>query len=191
MDKGTLEIRWHGRGGQGVVTAAKILAESALEEDKYFQALPEYGAERMGAPIRAYTRVSSDPILPLCQVTEPDVVVVLDSSLLSVIDVTEGLKGDGLMLVNTPLPPAEVRSRLGLKGGRVYTVDASRIARDTIGRNIPNSPMLGALVRATGLVDRDTVAGQLRHKMGATMKEELVQANVAAFEQAHEETKEG
>ncbi len=186
-----VEIRWHGRGGQGVVTASKLLAEAALEEGKDFQALPDYGAERMGAPIRAYTRISSRPIVLHCQVTEPDVVVVTDSSLLSVINVTEGLKDGGLLIVNTALTPAEVQKSLGYNKGRIYTVDATAIAMETMGRNIPNVPMLGALLKAIEVVKKESMVSEIRSKLSETMKSELVEANLSAFEKAYNETKAG
>ncbi len=178
------EIRWHARGGQGAVTASKILAETALEEGKYFQGMPDYGAERMGAPIRSYTRISPEPIKPYCQVTEPDAVVVLDSTLLVLPDITEGLKKGGILLVNTPLSATEVQSQFGDKW-KVYTVDATGLAIEALGKNLPNTPMLGALVRVSGIVARETVARVLRTKLGATMKREVVEANVGAFEKAY------
>jgi len=183
--KDTIEIRWEARGGQGAVTASKLLAESALEDGKYFQGMPDYGAERMGAPIRAYTRISSEPILPYCQVTEPDVVVVLDSSLIGVANLTEGLKEDGMILVNSTTSPDEVRSHLGYRG-KVYTVDATGITMDLLGRNLPNTPMLGALARLTGIVSKDSVAQQIMSKLGATLKKEVVAANIRAFEKGYE-----
>jgi pyruvate ferredoxin oxidoreductase gamma subunit len=183
--KDTIEIRWEARGGQGAVTASKLLAEAALEDGKYFQGMPDYGAERMGAPIRAYTRISSEPILPYCQVTEPDVVVVLDSSLIGVANLTEGLKEDGMILVNSTTSPDEVRSLLGYRG-KVYTVDATGISMDLLGRNLPNTPMLGALARLTGIVSKDSVAQKITSKLGATMKKEVVAANIRAFEKGYE-----
>jgi pyruvate ferredoxin oxidoreductase gamma subunit len=190
VDKETIEIRWHGRGGQGAVTASKLLAETALEEGKYFQGMPDYGAERMGAPIRAFTRISTVPIRPYCQITEPDVVLLLDPTLLGVIDITEGLKDDGMLIVNSTLSPAEVRAQLGYKG-KVYTVDATGIAMDLMGRNLPNTPMLGALARATGIVAKESLINELRVKLGATMKKEIVEANVSALESAYQSTQGG
>ena len=190
MVKETIEIRFHGRGGQGVVTASKLLAETALEEGKYFQGMPDYGAERMGAPIQAYTRISSKSIKPYCMVTEPDVVVVLDPTLIGSIEVTEGLKEEGVLLVNSPLSPKEIRSRLGFKG-EIWTVDATGIAMELIGRNLPNTPMLGALARATVAVDKESLIRVLKMKLGAAMKEEIVKSNVAALEKAYNEVKKG
>jgi pyruvate ferredoxin oxidoreductase gamma subunit len=159
-----------------------------MEEGKYFQGMPDYGAERMGAPIRAYTRISSAPIKSYCQVTEPDVVVVLDATLLDVVDVTEGLKQDGMLLVNSATFPDQVRSQTSYKG-KVYTIDATSIAIEALGRNLPNVPMLGALAKATGIVGKESLIRELRSKLGATMKQDVVQANVLAFERGYESIK--
>ena len=185
MNKETLEFRWHGRGGQGAVTASKMLAETALEEGKYFLGNPDYGAERMGAPIQAYTRISIHPVKLYCQITEPDVVLVLDSTLLGVVDVLEGLKEDGIVILNSPLSPVEARSRLN-PNGKLYTVDATGIAMDILGRNLPNVPMLGAVTKVTGAVNKDTMASVIRSRLGATMKQKVVDGNVAAFEKAYD-----
>lgn len=186
-----IEIRWHGRGGQGVVTGSELLAETALEEGKYFQALPEFGAERSGAPIRAYTRISSSPINLHCSITEPDVVVVFDPTLLGVIDVTEGLKEEGALLANTSLSPKELRKRLGLHKGQVYTVDATRIALDSFGRNIPNTPMLGALLKARAVVTLDAVGKTVRNRLGSRVSPQVVEGNLKAIERAYAEVQEG
>jgi pyruvate ferredoxin oxidoreductase gamma subunit len=156
------EIRWHGRGGQGVVTAGKLLAETALGTGQYFQAFPDYGPERMGAPIKAYTRLSPEPIDLHCQIEDPDIVLVLDPTLLSTVPVTEGLKEDGVLLVNTPKSPIEIRAVTGFKTGKVFTIDASHIAIEEMGREITNTPMIGALAKATGLFDIDDLVAQTR-----------------------------
>ncbi len=186
-----LEIRWHGRGGQGVVTAGKLLAEAALGTGQYFQAFPDYGPERMGAPIRAYTRLSPVPITIHSQVEEPDVVLVLDPTLLGTVPVTEGLKEDGVLLVNTAMSPAEVRQITGFATGRVCTVDASHIAIEEMGREITNTPMLGALARATGLFDVETLAEQIRAWFGKKVSPSVVEANIRALRRAAEELTEG
>jgi len=186
----TIEIRWHARGGQGAVTASKLLAETALDEGKYFQGMPDYGAERSGAPIRAFTRISNAPIRPYCNVTEPDVVAVLDTTLIGVVDLTEGLKKDGIMVINSTQSPAELRSQVKFKG-KIFSVDATGIAMDNIGRNLPNTPMLGALARATGIVNIESLARELKSKFGATMKPEVVEANVKALKKAYENIQEG
>lgn len=186
-----IEVRWHGRGGQGVVTASELLAETALHEGKYLQAFPDYGPERMGAPIRAYTRISDSPIRQHCQITEPDVVVVLDPTLIGVVDFASGLKDHGVLVVNTPLSPAELRQRLGLRQGRVFTVNATRIALDTIGRNMPNTPMLGAMLKAIELVRKERICDEIRDRLGARVSSEVVEKNIKAFERAYAETREG
>jgi pyruvate ferredoxin oxidoreductase gamma subunit len=149
-----MEIRWHGRGGQGAKTAAMLLAEAALDAGKFIQAFPEYGPERAGAPIRAFTRISDDKIDIHCAVTNPHIVVVIDPTLVGPVNVTDGIDEDGLLLVNTNKTPGEIREMVNMKGGKVYTVDASKIALETLGRDLPNTPMLGALVAATSLIDQ-------------------------------------
>lgn len=191
MTKSLVEIRWHGRGGQGVVTASEILAEAALEEGKYFQAFPDYGPERMGAPLRAYTRISTEPIRQHCQVTEPDAVVVLDPTLVGVVDFAEGIKEKGVLVVNTTLSPAELKSKLRFDKCKVFTVDATRIALDTVGRNIPNTPMIGALLKALGAVSKEGVREEIRKRLEARAGKEVAQANIEAFERAYKEVMEG
>jgi len=184
------EIRWHGRGGQGAVTASEILAEAALEEGKYFQAFPDYGPERMGAPIRAYTRISASPIRQHCQVTEPDAVVVLDPTLVGVVDFTDGMKEDGVLVVNTGATPTELRKQLRFNQGKIFTIDATRIALDTIGRNIPNTPMIGALIKAINVVSKEGACKELKNRMLSKGSEEMAKANVEAFERAYNEVAE-
>ena len=150
--KDLLEIRWHGRGGQGVKTAALLFADAMVSQGKHVQAFPEYGPERMGAPVQSFNRFSSEVITIHCGVENPDVVVLLDPTLIGKIDITAGLGQEGKLIVNTSLEPKELREKLDFQGGKVYTLDASRIAQETIGRNIPNTPMIGALVRATELL---------------------------------------
>ncbi len=186
-----VEIRWHGRGGQGAVTASELLAEAALHEGKYFQAFPDYGPERMGAPIRAYTRISSSPIRQHNQITEPDAVVVLDPTLLGVVDFADGLDDGGLLLVNTPLSPNELRRELGFDKGRVFTINATRIALDTIKRNITNTPMIGALLRALEVVNRDVVRVEIKNRFDTRVSKEVAKANIEAFDRAYSEVREG
>lgn len=183
------EIRWHGRGGQGVVTAAKLVAETALKQDKYFQASPEYGPERMGAPIQAFTRISPNPINIHCNVTNPDIVVVLDSTLVSVANVTEGLSDNGTLIINSELAPSEIRERHKIKGHRLFTVDANKIALETINKAIPNTPMLGALLKVTNLMDIDKVVGHIRNSFGKKFAPEIVEGNVTAIKRAYQEVK--
>ena len=186
-----IEIRWHGRGGQGVVTAGKMLAQVALDSGQYFQAFPDYGPERAGAPIRAFTRLSSEAIHTHCQIEEPDLVLVLDPTLLEAVNVTEGLKEDGTLLVNTEEPPGKVRDLVGFHTGRVFTVDATKIALETLGREITNTPMLGALVKATGILTIEDLIAQTRKQFGDKFGTEVVNRNVQAITRAAEEVQEG
>jgi pyruvate ferredoxin oxidoreductase gamma subunit len=188
-----IEIRWHGRAGQGVVTAGELLAEAAMEEGKYFQAFPDYGPERMGAPVKSYTRISDQPIELHCQILTPDVVVVVNPNLIGVVDLTEGLADGGTVLINTSLSPAEIRERLGLVGRpvKVWAVDATRIGMETLGRDIPSTIMLGALARATGLVRLESLIELVRTKLGEKLQQRVVEANIAGLRRAYEEVQEG
>jgi pyruvate ferredoxin oxidoreductase gamma subunit len=181
------EIRWHGRGGQGAVTAAKMVAELALGEGKYFQAFPEYGPERSGAPIVAFTRVSDAPIQVYSGVEHPQIVVVLDPSLLAIVNVTAGAPDDAIVLVNSEMSPAELRKHYGLAGFRYFTIAATRIAIETIRRPIPNTPMVGALTRITGLFPIDDVVEFLREDFGKKFPPKVVEGNIAAITRSYEE----
>ena len=187
------EIRWHGRAGQGLVTAGELLAEGALADAKYFQAFPDYGPERMGAPIKSYTRISDEPIDVHYQVLTPEVVVVVNPNLLGVEDVTEGLAEDGVVIVNTSESPQQIRKRLGLEKSkaRVFTVDATGIALETLKRDIPATLMIGAIIRATELVDLDNAVHVVEEKLGAKLRGEVVKANIKALRQAYEDVQEG
>jgi pyruvate ferredoxin oxidoreductase gamma subunit len=186
-----LEIRWHGRGGQGVVTAGKVLADTALDAGLYFQAFPDYGPERMGAPVRAFTRLSQEPIDVHSQIEQPNVVIVLDPTVMIPANAAGGLCEDGVLIVNTAKSPEQVRQMLGLTTGRVCTVDASAIAIKHLGREITNTPMLGALARATGIFSLEDLAEQIRHKFERKFGAEIVEANIAALNEAAAELKEG
>jgi pyruvate ferredoxin oxidoreductase gamma subunit len=186
-----LEIRWHGRAGQGVVTAAESLGEAAMHEDMYFQAFPEYGAERMGAPIKAYTRLSDEPIEIHAPILEPDVVVVANPNLIGVVELTEGLKPDGALIINTTQTPAEIRQRLGYQTGTVWCLDATGVAMAELRRDIPSTLLLGVVVRATSLVDMAAVIGATRASLGGKLRPEVVEANVRALERANAECVKG
>ncbi len=182
------EIRWHARAGQGAVTAAKLVAETALSQDLYMQAMPEYGPERMGAPIKAFTRISGEPIEIHNNIENPDIVVVLDESLLDVVNVAEGIADDGVIIINTCSPAADVKSALGVADTvHVATVDASGIALDTIKRDIPNTPIVGALIRVTGVIDGDVFKGLLAKNLSKTFGQEMIDNNFAAVTRAFEE----
>ncbi len=184
---GLTEIRWHGRGGQGAVTAAKMVAELALVQKKYFQAFPEYGPERSGAPIVAFTRVSDAPIQIYAGIEHPQIVVVLDRSLLGIVDVTKGAPADAIVLVNSEMSPAELRERYDLKSFRYFTIAATRIAVETIKRPIPNTPMVGALTRITGLFALDEVVELLRTDFGKKFPPKVVEGNINAIKRSYEE----
>lgn len=185
-----LEIRWHGRGGQGTVTAAKVLAEASMAEGKNVQAFPEYGPERMGAPLRAYNRICDKPMTIHCQVTNPAVVAVVDPSLLDSVDVTEGATGDAVFVINTAKEPAELRKKMKLKKTqRIYSVDANAISLATIGRVMPNTPMLGAVAKATGVIKLKTLLEDIRASFGKKFSEVIIKNNLDAASKAYEEVK--
>ena len=185
-----VEIRWHARGGQGSKTAALLMAHVALDEGKYGQGFPDYGPEREGSPMRAYTRISDQPIRIHSAVYEPDIVVVLDPTLLESVPVTDGMKEDGVLLVNTERSPADIREKTGFRTGRVLTVNASAIAIEEIRRNIPNTPMLGALLKAVPLLKVESVMADVAHKL-KSKGDQVVEGNKRAIQRAYEEVQEG
>ena len=191
MSKKMMEIRWHGRGGQGAVTASKVFADSALATGKQIQAFPEYGSERQGAPIKAFTRISDEPITIHSQVTNPDIVLLLDPSLLGVVDITEGLSDDGLLIVNTSMSAEEVRNKIKATVKKLLTIDATSIALKHLGKNIPNTPMIGALVGATEMLDINDVADDFKKKFKNKFREDIVEGNVHAILDAYKEMKGG
>jgi pyruvate ferredoxin oxidoreductase gamma subunit len=186
-----IEIRWHGRGGQGAKTAALLFADAAMSLGKHIQAFPEYGPERMGAPVQSFNRISDDPITVHCGITSPRVVLVLDPTLMASVDVAQGLPSDGVLLVNTAKDPQTIRKEINLKGGRVFTVDASGIAVQKIGKNIPNTPMLGALVKVTGLLDYAKMLQNTEEKMKKKFahKPEVVKGNLEAIKEAYDKVR--
>lgn len=181
------EIRWHARAGQGAVTAAKLVAETALELDRYIQAMPEYGPERMGAPIQAFTRISDDPIEIHNNIENPHVVVVLDESLLPIVDVSRGLREGGAIILNTSGSPADFAGKLVADGATIATVDASGISLATLRRDMPNTPMIGALAKVTGLFTLDQVLDHLAKTFGKKFSPEIIEANINAATRAYEE----
>ncbi len=184
-----LEIRWHGRGGQGAKTAATFLASAAIGEGKYGQGFPEYGPERRGAPMRGFTRISDQPILRHDPVESPRIVVVLDPTLLGVVDVTEGVPDDGIIIVNTMGKPEDVRKKLNIPQGkfRIFTVDATKISIEELGRPIPNTPMLGALIKASGILSIETIYRDIREKFAKKFPEKIIEGNIRAVERAYKE----
>lgn len=186
--KNGIEIRWHGRGGQGAKTAALLLADVAFKTGKNVQGFPEYGPERMGAPITAYNRISSDEIRVHSNIYHPDYVVVVDETLLHTVDVTAGLKEQGAIVVNTPKSPQEIAPQLNGYKGKVYTVDARKISVETLGKNFPNSPMLAAIVAVSKVMDKDTFIREMKnsyqHKFAK--KPEVIDGNMKALEVAYD-----
>jgi pyruvate ferredoxin oxidoreductase gamma subunit len=188
----TTEIRWHGRGGQGTVTAAKVLADACLSGGRHVQAFPEYGPERAGAPLRAYNRVSSKELRLHCPVLNPDVVTVVDATLLDSINTAEGAKDNTVFLINTTRDTKEVRRKLGAgPNQKVYTVDATKIALDCFGRAMPNSPMLGALCRVTGLISLENLLEDVKKSFGKKFSQKIIDGNLEATKRGYEEVKEG
>lgn len=188
----TIEIRWHGRGGQGTVTAAKVLADACLSGGRYVQAFPEYGPERSGAPLRAYNRVSTKELRMHCPVLHPNVIAIADATLLDGVNVTEGAKEDSIFIVNTSKEPSEIREKLKLlPSQKVYTVDATKIAIDCFGRALPNSPMLGAVCRVTSLVSLEALLEDVRKSFGKKFSQKIIDGNLEATKRGYEEVKEG
>ncbi len=186
-----LEIRWHGRGGQGTVTAAKVLADACLSGGRHVQAFPEYGPERAGAPLRAYNRISSKELRMHCPVLRPKVVSVVDATLLDSINVGDGATGDAIFVVNTSRDPKEIRAKLSAGSGqKVYTVDATKIAMDCIGRALPNAPMLGAICKVTGLVSLDHLLDDVKKSFGKKFSQKIIDGNLEATRRGYEEVRE-
>lgn len=186
-----IEIRWHGRGGQGAKTASLLLADAAFNTGKYIQGFPEYGPERMGAPITAYNRISSEPIRIHSNIYEPDFVVVVDDTLLESVDVTAGLKETGAIVINTTKEKEELEKMLNGYKGKVYTIDARKVSMETLGRYFPNTPMLAAIVKVSSIMNEDDfikdMEGSFKHKFAK--KPEVIEGNMKALKMALEEIK--
>ena len=178
-----IEIRWHGRGGQGSVTSAELVAQAAISEGKYAQAFPSFGPERRGAPVLAFNRISSgEPIRVRAEIDEPDVVVVLDPGLLRIVNVTSGLKDGGMVVVNTTKQAAQIKQEFGITCS-LATVDATRIARELLGVPIVNTTMAGALIRATNVIKLESMNEPMKERFGR-----LAERNFKAMERAYQET---
>lgn len=184
--KKILEVRWHGRGGQGAWTASELLARAAIAEGKHIQSFPEFGPERMGAPVTAFTRISTEPIRIHCAVYNPDVVAVLDPTLLKTVKVANGLSDEGGdIIVNTKEYPADARRTLGTDKGRVWTVPASEISMKILGMPITNTAMLGAVARVTNVVSLETIEKMIKERFRADVAEK----NFAVVKEAYQEVK--
>ena len=180
---GLIEIRWHGRGGQGAVTSAELLAQAAISEGKYAQAFPSFGPERRGAPVLAFVRISSqEPIRIRAEISRPDAVVVLDPGLLSIVNVTSGLKDNGILVINTKKSFKEIETQFKTKC-KLAKVDATAIAREVLGVPITNTTMVGALVKAVGVVELESVVEPLKNRFGR-----LAERNINAMKRAYEDT---
>ena len=186
-----IEIRWHGRGGQGAKTASLLLADAAFNTGKYIQGFPEYGPERMGAPITAYNRISDTPITIHSNIYEPDYVVVVDDTLLESVNVTAGLKDTGAIVINTTKDADYLKNALKGYAGSIYTIDAKKVSIDTLGKYFPNTPMLAAIVKVSGIMsDEDflkDMEGSFKHKFAK--KPEVIEGNMKAIELALKEVK--
>jgi pyruvate ferredoxin oxidoreductase gamma subunit len=185
------EIRWHGRGGQGAKTASLLLADAAFNTGLYVQGFPEYGPERMGAPITAYNRISDERITVHSNIYEPDYVVVVDDSLLNSVPVTNGLKESGAIIINTQKTPDEIREKLNGYNGKVCTIDARSISIDCLGAYFPNTPMLAAVIKVSGIMDENAfladMEGSFKHKFAK--KPEVIEGNMNALRRSMQEVK--
>jgi pyruvate ferredoxin oxidoreductase gamma subunit len=190
--KETIEIRWHGRAGQGVVTAATTLADVlSSEKELHVQAFPEFGAEKRGAPILAFNRISKKPVRSHSQVYYPDIIIVTDPSLLGMVDVTSGAKDDAIFIMNTTFDTSLIRKRLSLGDKKIYSLDAYTIASDELGRAIPNVPMVAALVKITELIDLKKFKEKIKVSLAKKLRPEVVEMNMKTIDRAFKEVKEG
>jgi len=193
MKDKTVEIRWHGRGGQGAKTACLLLADVAFNSGKHVQGFPEYGPERMGAPITAYNRISDGKCTIHSNIYYPDYVVVVDETLLSAVDVTCGLKDTGAIIINSEKEPVELRKQLKGYKGQVCSIAAGKISEETLGQNMPNTPMLAAVVKVSGVIERDQfvkdMEASMKHKFAD--KPHVIEGNMRAIEKSLEEVKAG
>jgi 2-oxoacid:acceptor oxidoreductase gamma subunit (pyruvate/2-ketoisovalerate family) len=183
--KKLLEFRWHGRGGQGAWTASELLARTALYEGKYIQSFPEFGPERMGAPVTAFTRISTEPIRIHCAVYEPDVVIVLDPTLLKTVPVASGIDEDGIFILNSADEPAKVRGSLKTEKGKLWAIPATQIALKILGMPITNTAMLGAVARATKIVNLESIEKTVKERF----RSDLAEKNFAVIKEAYQEAK--
>ena len=184
-----IEIRWHGRGGQGAKTASLLLADAAFNTGKYIQGFPEYGPERMGAPITAYNRISSSPIRVHSNIYEPDYVIVVDDTLLETVKVTEGLKTSGAIIINTTKTGDELKPLLNEYNGKIYTIDARKVSEETLGKYFPNTPMLAAIVKVSEIMTEEEFLNDMKEsfKHKFAKKPEVIEGNMKALELALKE----
>ena len=179
------EFRWHGRGGQGAWTASELLARAAIHEGKYIQSFPEFGPERMGAPVKAYTRISEKPIRLHCAVYNPNLAIVMDPTLLATVQVTKGLDENGILIINSPKDPKIMKEELKMKNGKLWTVSATDIAMKILGRAITNTAMLGVVTRATGIVKMESIEKAVKERF----PDPLAEKNIGVIKEAYKEAK--
>jgi pyruvate ferredoxin oxidoreductase gamma subunit len=185
-----LEVRWHGRGGQGTVTAAKVFADACLSGGRHVQAFPEYGPERSGAPLRAYNRISSKELRVHCPVLNPSIVVVADPTLLDGINVAEGAPENAVFIINSGKEPAEIKAKIKLSGSQdVFLVDATKIAMESFGRPMPNSPLVGALAKVSGIVSLETILEDVKKSFGKKFAKKIIDGNLEAAKRGYEEVR--
>ncbi len=186
-----LEVRWHGRGGQGTVTAAKVFADACLSGGRHVQAFPEYGPERSGAPIRAYNRISSKELRVHCPVLNPSIIIVADPTLLDGINVAEGAPENSVFIVNSAKDPAVIKAKINMtKSQRVFLVDATKIANESFGRPMPNSPLVGALAKVSGIVSLETILEDVKKSFGKKFAKKVIDGNLEAAKRGYEEVRE-
>jgi len=188
MGESITELRFHGRGGQGAKTAAQLLAEAALEEGKEIQTFPEYGPERTGAPMQVFARISDKKITTFAPVVNPDIVLVIDPTLIGPINVTVGLSNNGILIVNTNQTPNQIKE-LTKFNGQIYTVDATKISIELLGKNLPNMPILGALIKKREIVSMKAIENVLREHFEEKIGKEQTQRNVDAIKRAYDEVR--
>ena len=186
--KELLEIRIHGRGGQGAKTASQFIVEAALEHGKHIKAFPEYGPERRGAPITAYAKISDKPIYSYAPVTSPDIVLVIDDTLIGFVNLTEGLSDEGILIVNTDQTLNKIKEKTKFKG-KIYVVDATKISIDLLGKNLPNIPILGALVKTTNIVSLESLKNKIKEKFLKKIGEDKTESTIQSLVKGHEAVK--
>ncbi len=187
-----VEMRWHGRGGQGTVTAVKVFADACLSGGRYVQAFPEYGPERAGAPLRAFNRVSDKPLRLHCPVTKPNIVVVVDATLLDSVKITDGTPDDAAFIVNSSKDPKAIREKIKAKPTqKIFTIDATKISIETIGRPMPNASLVGTVAKVSGLLSLEAALIDVKKSFGEKFPQKIIDGNLEATRRGYEEVKEG
>jgi pyruvate ferredoxin oxidoreductase gamma subunit len=187
-----VEMRWHGRGGQGTVTAVKVFADACLSGGRYVQAFPGYGPERAGAPLRAFNRVSDKPLRLHCPVTKPNIVVVVDATLLDSVKITDGTPDDAAFIVNSSKDPKAIREKIKAKPTqKIFTIDATKISIETIGRPMPNASLVGTVAKVSGLLSLEAALSDVKKSFGEKFPQKIIDGNLEATRRGYEEVKEG